>query len=130
MAKKPAKPRRRPAAAPSPGSALDSRPNIARPPAQAGLAPVPAPPRPAEDPAQGRNHGPEASPLDTRPTISPPPGVHVHGLTVCRFCNARCRVNGTERYTLPDGRIRIIRKVKCNGAARHTDTLYETRPAR
>lgn len=48
---------------------------------------------------------------------------HVHGRTKCKICGAKTGVTGTSREKMPDGRILVIRKMRCAGKHRCTYPL-------
>ncbi len=51
---------------------------------------------------------------------------YIEGVTTCAYCPADIQVTGTEKQPMPDGRVFVVRQIKCKGKHHHKYPLKET----
>lgn len=54
---------------------------------------------------------------------------YIEGITTCAYCPADIMVTGTDKQPLADGRVLVVRQIKCKGRHHHKYPLKEVAEA-
>ena len=60
-----------------------------------------------------------------RPKVGRITRQYIEGVTTCAYCPADIVVVGTDKQPMPDGRVLVVRQIKCKGRHNHKYPLKE-----